>query len=487
MHLISAFRSTTMPVTVAILVTVFIGALIPFQPMISAVMALALLAIAFLLATRITLRQLILGSVLMVILGYLFAGRGFAYVGLGPLYIGEFVLAATAIVAATSPRQRQSVVPVILASVFIILGILRTLPFVEEYGLHAIRDAALYYYILVGVFLYFALTEKEVRWGLRIIGEAIPFYLAWSFIQLGNDVVGFLPDLYWPGAPVGILETKPGDRAVVLAAIAAYTLLGLPKLLGVRFQVPSVIFWSSWIGLAAVAAIGARGGLLAIVIALCVVVGYRRSRELFRMLLIGGVMLTVLIAWNPSIQIGSYRELSVEQFTANLTSIFQSSEANSGSVDQNRDWRLEFWKSTTSDTIHGDHLWFGMGYGVNLANEAGFQINENDDLRSPHNVFVTVLGRMGVIGLGLWVALLSSFGYVLLRAASITRRTGDETVSAVMVFGLSYSAAVMMNAFFDVYLEGPQGAIPFWGAFGAILVLVASTQADRKRGEAGFG
>lgn len=471
MHQKNVYRSTNLQYVVAILLCALVGVMIPIQPLLSLALAVGLVLFVSVLVSGVTLRQLSLGFILVVLFGYLSVGRGFAYVGLGPIFVGEISLGVAFLVAATSKNQRRAIVPVVAAIVFVIFGLMRTLPFLGEFGLLAIRDAALYYYILFGVLLYFSLTESEVRSGLRIIGEAIPFYMAWSFIQLGNDITGMLPAIQWPGAPVGFWVTKPGDRAVVLAAIAAYVLLGLPKLLGVRRQLPSMVFWSSWIGFAAVAAIGARGGLLALAIALGVVIAYRRSKEMLRMFLIGVAVLIVIVAWNPSIQVGSYRELSVEQFTANITSIFQPSTENSGSVNQNRDWRLEFWTSIVNDTTQGEHRLFGMGYGVNLATLSGFQINSEHDLRSPHNIFVTVLGRMGMVGLAAWVWLLASFCFVLHRASSRLRKAGDETAAAVMVFGLSFTSAVLMNATFDVYLEGPQGAIPFWCAFGVILLL----------------
>ncbi len=68
--------------------------------------------------------------------GYAFLGRGFAHLGVPPLYLGEFVLAlglvATAWAAVRSRLQisRSSLVVVLVA--FMVLGLIRTVPYLPD-------------------------------------------------------------------------------------------------------------------------------------------------------------------------------------------------------------------------------------------------------------------------------------------------------------------------------------------------------------------
>ena len=49
-------------------------------------------------------------------------------------------------------------------------------------------------------------------------------------------------------------------------------------------------------------------------------------------------------------------------------------------------------------TLDGKYFWEGKGFGINLADDDGYQVEEDSSLRDPHNGHLNILARAGVIG-----------------------------------------------------------------------------------------
>lgn len=76
----------------------------------------------------------------------------------------------------------------------------------------------------------------------------------------------------------------------------------------------------------------------------------------------------------------------------------------------------------------------------------------------------------------LWLALNGWFASSLLRAHRRARTFGDAHRSRLLIWILAYWVAMMVNASFDVYLEGPQGGIWFWALVGVGIVAMQEDQ-----------
>jgi hypothetical protein len=133
-------------------------------------------------------------------------------------------------------------------------------------------------------------------------------------------------------------------------------------------------------------------------------------------------------------------------------------------LDKTRDWRLEWWKKIVDYTIRGRYLWTGKGFGVDLARDDGITINKTN--RNPHSAHMNFLARSGVPGLVLWILFNAYFGATLLRAYLDAHRTGKQAWARQDLWILAYWTALIVNASFDVYLEGPPGGIWFWSTVG---------------------
>jgi hypothetical protein len=164
------------------------------------------------------------------------------------------------------------------------------------------------------------------------------------------------------------------------------------------------------------------------------------------------------------------RPATFQQLIENILSVFGSS--SDGGLEGTKQFRLAWWKEIVDYTVFGEYFWPGKGFGVNLADDDGFQSTADGSLRAPHNSHITVLARMGVPGLVLWLLVQGAFILGLLKAVRAHMRDGDARVAAVGAWILAYWFAMMIDTSFDPYLEGPQGGIWFWAIVGLGLVVI---------------
>jgi hypothetical protein len=175
----------------------------------------------------------------------------------------------------------------------------------------------------------------------------------------------------------------------------------------------------------------------------------------------------------PHVPIPPARPATLQQLIENILSLFGASP-NQG-LEGTKQFRLAWWGTIVDYTVFGDYFWTGKGFGVNLADDDGFQATVDHSLRAPHNSHITVLARMGVPGLGLWLLIQAAFGIGLLGATRSLRRVGDLKLAAVGGWLLAYWIAMMVDTSFDPYLEGPQGGIWFWTVVGLGLAIMSMT------------
>ena len=79
---------------------------------------------------------------------------------------------------------------------------------------------------------------------------------------------------------------------------------------------------------------------------------------------------------------------------------------------------------------------------------------------------MTVLARAGVPGLVLWSLVLISWATMMMRAMLVARSRGHKQWADLFLFVICYATSILINALFDVTLEGPMQGIWFWCLFG---------------------
>jgi O-antigen ligase len=417
---------------------------------------------------RISLGDRYLLLLSSVLLGYALMGRGFAYLGFPPLFIGEIVLFAGFIVLLRTGYIIAALasVPSLLLAMTMAWVLLRTLPFVGVHGVEALRDSVI---VIYGGFAFIVITllledARRVNALVRYYGFFLTIYVpAIPFIfALSRYLPGYIPDV--PGTTVPLLSIKPGEVAVHLAGAAVFVLVGLRK---------ATLLWTILL-LAALAMTSAlnRGAMLAFVIpvALAAIIN-GKLRELATVLVIALAIFAAAYAAETTVTddhdlgAGATRQVSTRQIVANAESIFVG--RSDKSLESTRTWRLEWWNIIVKDTILGPHFWSGRGFGLNLAIADGFRTDrDGEPLRSPHNAHMTILARAGVPGLMLWAALLAAWFAMVMRAMWTARRRGEQETAGLFVWVGCYVMSVVINASFDVALEGPMQGVWFWCVVG---------------------
>jgi hypothetical protein len=393
-----------------------------------------------------------------------------------PLYIGEIVLAVGLLnVVANGWRVRLIRTPTTyLLIAFMVWGALCTIPYLKTYGLNSLRDAVIWGY---GVFA-LLLAPLLVRRGL--VGRIPALYA-----RLVPWIVVCAPAWVIAGAWVGIggsreaaiVGAKPGDAAVHLGGAAAFLLAGVwarRASLGERAR------WFRWswpallVGVVAMGSMN-RGGLLAVIAAILIVMILLPFKAGGKLLLAGATAVLLATFWlgsgfAPKLN-RERRVISPEQIVQNLRSI----GGGSGTEDLNGtvEWRRLWWNSIIDYTVHGEYFWTGKGFGLNVAYDDGMEPYPDSSTRSPHNGHLTILARAGVPGMVLWILLQLGFGLSMLVGFARARHAGEHIHVSLFAWILAYWMAFLVNASFDVYLEGPQGGIWFWCVFAYGLALVA--------------
>ena len=448
------------------------------SPFIAAILSVLLLAVAAYAYLGRRLSGLFLAVLILVLAGYAFFGRGFSYIGVAPLYIGEVTLAiGLGALFANGLRARLNGLHLALLA-FMAWGVLTTVPYLATAQVDALRDAAFWGYAVFALLIWalvsrreqFAMVTRAYRFVLPLFLLAVP-----AIWIVTTTLASIVPS--FPGAPVPLITMKAGDIGVHLAGIAAFILLGLYRGRGRPPRVPEAALWVVWAAAFLIVVVTNRGGFLSASVGLAAIVVLRPSLKLVPLALAGGVLLTILVLANPSMTVNG-RVFSPERVTDRAVSIFDRSGERQGTVN----WRLDWWDTIIGYTVQGDHFWTGKGFGANLAEEDGF-LGQAQGLRSPHNATMTALARMGVPGLVFWLTFHIGFGVAMLRAYLRAQRAHDLFWAPILGWILVYWGAGIVNGSFDVYWEGPQGAIWMWTVIGLGLAAleIQRREADERR------
>ena len=400
-----------------------------------------------------------------VLLGYAMIGKGFAYLGLPPLFIGEIALCAgLAVVLRTGCLiAALATLPSLILAATMIWVLLRTLPYVGVYGFDALRDSVVIMYGGFAFVIVALLLEdgRRINSMLRSFGALLSIYVPTIpfLYALSQYMADYVPN--WPGYNVPFLQIRSGEIAVHLTGAAVFVLVGFRKVssLWILFVLASMIM----------ASVSSRGAMLAFVLPfIFAVLVLGKLRELALVLVVGLVIFATAYAVETTFtdhreaRTTSERSFSARQIFDNVASIAgQGGQQTEGT----KTWRLEWWNIILANTVFGPNFWTGRGFGLNLADADGFRDGDHPDLpalRSPHNVHMTVLARAGVPGLALWVGLLTSWFAMMMHAMLTARRRGQTEWAGLFLFASCYAASFVINATFDVALEGPMQGIWFW-------------------------
>jgi hypothetical protein len=425
-------------------------------------------------------------GLLAILTGYILFDRPFAWIHVPgtPLFVGEMVIALGVTVMLTTKtlisRLIRSSSALKMLRTYMLWGAALLAFNILPYGLDAVRDSALWYYGIVALFvviLFISRPQRVIEWTHRF-ARLIPIYLLWFPFALVLAQSG-PRSIRVPDSNVFIFTHKSGDMAVLAALAIAFLWM---------VDSDSTIFtrrgriWLTTLATLVVVITGLqnRGGMVAsaLVIAALLVLLSRRRSELL-VLMTTALVLTASAALVLDIRIELFgdREISVEQFTNNISSILDP-EAGGSRQSSTTAWRLNIWEQVLNDVTNETPI-MGFGPGPDLGRRYEISGDPNQPLRNPHNSHVGILARLGWTGIVLWVMLWITWAAEIQTMRRRLRRRGRYREAALAGWLLLTPLPILVNAIFDPTLEGAQVAVILWTFFGAGTAMVILARQNR--------
>jgi hypothetical protein len=394
----------------------------------------------------------------LLLAGYAILSKAFAYLGLGPFYVGElvFALGVVAFLRSGCAFATLTTLPCALLALLFGWAVIRAVPYLGQYGVAALRDSVIVAYAGFAFIVIALLLEKPERLPLVIV-----FLRALGRIIVIVGPVLLLIQKTGVGPEVADMFVKPGTLAVHLSGFALMMLLGFSRV-RIGWLVLVIIGMS-------LASMFNRGAMLISIIPLTfAVIATGKWRQFTFALAVAVGLIGGIYALGTKIDTVGSHNISATQLANNFVSIFSSGAQRD--LQGTKDWRLDWWHTIYNYTFDGPYFWTGKGFGVNLALEDGFEVvGGNSDsplLRSPHNGHLTILARAGVPGLALWLLTLGSWSAMLLTNMVRARTCGDNAWADFFVLIFCYALGFIIEGAVDVSLEGPMSGIWFWCLFG---------------------
>jgi hypothetical protein len=419
-------------------------------------------------ARRGVLEAAIVGALLI---GYFVGNRGFAQLAIvRPIFVGELglgillvLLGSQALVTRQFPPLRVPLVGLVFA--YLGYACVRFSFDFRQYGLEAARDLAIVYYAAF-FFVAYQLGSKAVP--RAFIGRCVIVAVAAQAIVslLFTFAPGVLQsNLVIKGAP---LLYQKGDLTITFAAVAIFFIANQKRILGLRWLRAALLL----ILIVCAAMSIVRAALLALI---CVtpLLWLAGQRRFFGYLAVGGVAAAIVIMFMTASGRSVNDSNQLMLFKEKLASIVDVSgnyryQTELGTMKgDNNEFRRAFWEAFISKTNSTNPI-FGRGFGYDFLPAFAREYGRGnwEGTRSPHNYFITVYGRMGLVGLLLFSAIAFLSVRQTIRAAILVRSRRMDAVDFSYWCG---ALVLLISGAFGVVLEGPMGAIPFWTFLGLAL------------------
>ncbi len=433
----------------------------------------------------------------LILTGYLLFDRAFAWIHIPgtPIFVGEIALVFGLWVILQTPHLGRLIRvsrPIQFLMLFMLWGFALAFEGFGTWGIDAVRDSALWYYggfaLISGVLLLY----KPSVWDETVdrLTRFIPFFFTIMLIRFAFAQASIGPRI--PDSSTRLTAHKTANIAVNVAIALAFFIIviGPSASKELRRRATGLTL----VGLLLVVSVGtqSRSGFLAAFLILTVVFATaRHARSVMLGVMALAIMVAILAAaLDVKFQLDR-RELSVEQVIENIQSV--TDEATSGGqFDNTTQWRLNLWGLVVEDVFIPERVLTGFGFGENVALRYGVaDTDRSSPLRNPHNSHLSVLARMGLVGIVLWVAMFTSWYLSLIRARRQFRELGEDGRASLAFWLILSMTALLVNAFFDPTMEGPQVGVLVWTLFGAGAVLgvgsrsVGARRRRRRRGREG--
>lgn len=330
---------------------------------------------------------------------------------------------------------------------------------IPRWGFYSVRDSSMFFEAVVLILgVSWAQNPQSTEFLKRWLFYVLLINLFYSYTFIWGEKLQYMSPRF------GVFHPVP--------LVGNYQQSALWLLLGVIYFIwiaPGVVRWPRWIlVLLAAAQLGGLAILQArsmyvgigLIFVLLFLFGETRKFAGFASTIGWGaaallVLLLTVSALGIQIQ-GRMGPVSFAFVEEQFKTIFAIGDARTRmSHEEDRaDWYGEVWGRITSSPAN---MVVGEGFGqalINFVNEDGIPV------RQPHNSSLTVLARLGFVGLSFWVLFI---GFVVVRYARFLRKRSapEETRATILWLFLCFLLFLLM-ASVQPTLEFSHGSMPFY-------------------------
>jgi hypothetical protein len=341
---------------------------------------------------------------------------------------------------------------------FIFLSIIYLTLAIGKYSFTKILQDAFIFLYPIFIFIIFIFKEEiDFIWKILFdIYKILPIVLFLNFIL--QYFVPFLDNFSLFGS-IPILLYKNGDMGVHLCISSIFMILNINNIKKNEFYILLFFIIYDFLILSSYS----RSGMLSYLLGLICFYYFTNNLEIkssfkvfakyipFLLIIIIPLFITLKVKENFQ-----GRVAGIEQISQNFTSIFGQAEADN--LENNEIWRLIWWTKIIDYSFTTNSFFYGKGLGMSLAQTD--DITADDDLRSPHNFHLTIMARFGVIVFFIWV-----YWMILTLKPLFSKKLTPKMLALTCII-----FAFLFNSSFDVFLEGPMGAFPFWTFVGLLYI-----------------
>ncbi|KJS42814.1 MAG: hypothetical protein VR70_03660 [Rhodospirillaceae bacterium BRH_c57] len=424
-----------------------------------------------------TLGRIKFTLLMSMLVGYLVLTYGFMQLRIPPggigIPLGELVLMVY-LMTITWPRVlhdmgRTTYLPIFVlwwgyGAIMVSIGALK-------YGPWALRDATSMIeslYVIVGFAV--ASNPRQLDRFFRWLGIAALLYVAmlWGYFDSVN-LRQYSPTLQGgQGQDVALIFYYPFASNFVLWAAAGLLLFFTRHPRWGKFALMGAGMLIAF----ALVVVQARLTYLQIVALVALFMLLRRSTLTRATLLIPMMFVGLGLFLMAGVQVGGRitEQVDFDFFINHVLSIVGMGEGGE-SIEQANSGvplRLQWWENIWDQLTEGiHHMLFGLGYGIPLVD---FGVGEEGvKVREPHNSYLSLLARLGIVGVVLWVSMHIALLSAWWRAWSFARRMGWQEWDDRLIWLMTFFILLWVAALPEDGFEKPFFAIPYYIMWGVVL------------------
>lgn len=410
-------------------------------------------------------------AILWMMGAYLILNVGFEMVRIPPVGpgvpVGELVLALCLCLMST-----RVILPLMAREVWVLpiliwwgLCLIRALIDAKGAGIWAFRDASQAIeslYLIVG--FWFASSETSLRYFFRWIRRLLILGAAYGFLYPLNDrLQNYSPHFSGIGTGATPLFFSVANSPAIMLWCAAWLLIDRPR--GTRMSRDVL----AGLLIASAVAFGQSRSTYLEVLVLGVVLFLMKRKAALKWvitLVLGGLIIWGVSISGLNLKGRTGKQISLDFIAHHFESISGGGGESQESAAAGVPLRIGWWRHIISQLESSPtKLIFGLGFGMPLTTFMG----ATAVTREPHNSYMSVIGRVGLSGIAMWVLMQCSLYLALWRSFRLCGRMRWSSDQVNLLLLLTFGMITLVQAVGEPAMESPFYAIPYYFFFGVVL------------------